>query len=97
MKGMSMTTYATTINTEAQDRADIARKIRAYSELYNLEREVLTYVRGTFKDSRSELVFLTRGFHLVTVTASAIMWYDSEQKKQIALTPVEAFDLRLLA
>jgi hypothetical protein len=97
MKGMSMAIYATTITTEAQDRADAARKISAYRELYNLEREVLTYVRGTFKDRRGELVFLTGGYNLVTITARSIMWYDSELKQHIAIIPVEAFYLQLFA
>jgi hypothetical protein len=97
MKGKSMAIYPTTITTQARNRADAARKISAYCELYNLEREVLTYVRGTFKDRRGELVFLTGGYNLVTVTARSIMWYDSECDKEVAITPVEAFDLQLFA
>ena len=90
-----MAIYPATITTEALDLADLKNKMRAYRELFDLDREILTYVQGIFKDRAGELIFLTGSYHMITVATSAIMWYDRGLKKNISITPVERFILRL--
>jgi hypothetical protein len=89
-----MTIYPVTITTDAHSLADARKRIRAYRDLFCLQRETLIYVRGVFKEARTgELVFLTGHACMVDITANTIKWFDPDTKKRISMLPTEPFEL----
>lgn len=85
-----MSTYPTQVTTTAADCRDAMNKIKAYRTLYNIiNSEVITFVKGTFRTTKGDLVFLNNYAGLVDINMVRLKWYDKETGKWISIHPIE--------
>lgn len=91
-----MATFIPTITVNVSSISDAHQRLAAFRTLFNVQSEILPYIKGAFKAIDGELIFLTSHSALVDIKPNSIRWYDPQLKRSIKIIPVDdTFELIL--